>query len=357
MICFILAFPVVIGVIIWASRAAGKAANEAWASAARQLRLAFQPGDFMKAFKIEGAIGGMHVTVETYAGGERKGVSTRFRVGFPKALGLGLRISRAGIFSAFARQLGGGGIVVGDPEFDNRFTVRGNDPDRVGGFLDGERRMAIGRFFTFHRDAVILDGGIESTVPGRVRDAGKIVGTVRSMADLAQRLSQAAEEPIAEAIVVEETPPPPPTDPRPRTTESPPSPPPPLPVVAAPLRQPADPFGDLFGEGMTSLDTNQKFDAAYKNTTVRWKGTLKHAETYSFDSTFGRDGAKAVVDVHEIPSGFHKGSKVQAIVQVPPESASELRDRIGSPVEIEGRLVQCDGFMRTLFVADGKVTG
>ena len=166
--------------------------------------------------------------------------------------------------------------------------------------------------------------------------------------------------------------------PAPREPEPPPAPSPvtasaPAPVVAAPAPSepepaatPSVPSGDLrldvasvceelFDPNRMSYETNRLFDDRYRDATVRWKGTARRANVYSYDFDFGDGGGtKAELDVYEVKQQY--GSRaVKAFVQLPTEAADDIGGRIGEDVRFEGRLISCEGSARRLYVADARM--
>ena len=112
---------------------------------------------------------------------------------------------------------------------------------------------------------------------------------------------------------------------------------------------------DLFDPNRMSYETNRLFDDRYKDATVRWKGTARRANPYSYDFTFGDGGGtKAEFDVYEVKEQY--GSRaVRAFVQLPIEDADDIGARIGEDVLFEGRLISCEGSARRLYVADARM--
>ena len=136
----------------------------------------------------------------------------------------------------------------------------------------------------------------------------------------------------------------------------------PAPSVPEPVAQPsevqldvASVCEDLFDPNRMSYETNRLFDDRYKDATVRWKGTARRANPYSYDFTFGDGGGtKAEFDVYEVKEQY--GSRaVRAFVQLPIEAAADLGARIGEDVLFEGRLISCEGSARRLYVADARM--
>ena len=144
---------------------------------------------------------------------------------------------------------------------------------------------------------------------------------------------------------------------------------PPEPVVVAPSPSEPEPAAissdlpldiaavceDLFNPNMMSYATNRLFDDRYKDATVRWKGTVRRASTYSYDFNFGDGGGtKAELDVYEVKQQYGSRS-VKAFVQLPVEAADDLGSRMGEDVQFEGRLLTCEGSARRLYVADARI--
>ena len=136
----------------------------------------------------------------------------------------------------------------------------------------------------------------------------------------------------------------------------------PAPSVAEPAATPsevqlnvASVCEDLFDPNRMSYETNRLFDDRYKDATVRWKGTARRANPYSYDFTFGDGGGtKAEFDVYEVNQQY--GSRtVRAFVQLPVEDADDIGARIGEDVLFEGRLISCEGSARRLYVADARM--
>ena len=191
-------------------------------------------------------------------------------------------------------------------------------------------------------------------------------------------ITASAPEPAVAAPAPPEPPVPPsvPPVPSPSTASAPePAEPPkrPEPVAATsaprepePVTQPGGPPSDLrldvasvcealFDPKIMSYEANRLFDDRYKDATVRWKGTTRRANVYSYDFDFGDGGGtKAEFDVYEVKQQY--GSRtVKAFVQLPTEAADDIGARIGEDVQFEGRLISCEGSARRLYVADARM--
>ena len=106
----------------------GQKTSKAWASAAQRLGLHFSPGSFMTPRRISGRTRrgfSIEVTTVTRSSGKSSQTDTRIRVGRPRFLGLGLRLSAEGFFSGVTKLLGAQDIIVGDAAFDKSVVVKG----------------------------------------------------------------------------------------------------------------------------------------------------------------------------------------------------------------------------------------
>lgn len=112
----------------------------------------------------------------------------------------------------------------------------------------------------------------------------------------------------------------------------------------------------LFDPSYTSIDTSRVFDERFAGKRVRWTGTARSADAFSYDFVLGSEpGTKLVLEVHEIGSSFYGESKIQAVTRLPPEAAEELRDRVGGSLTIEGTLLKVDGFMKNVYLQEGRI--
>jgi hypothetical protein len=112
----------------------------------------------------------------------------------------------------------------------------------------------------------------------------------------------------------------------------------------------------LFASGNMSSETTQLFDQHYRDSSIRWSGTLTGVRTFTFDLVFGNEpGTRAVFEIHQVGGQSFSGRPVQAVVKFPTDSEDTLRSKVDSQVTFEGVLVSCDAFMRNLFVGGGKI--
>ena len=177
----------------------GRLSREAWRRTAARLGLRTVPGSLFKSTALEGNHQGVAVRVDTFT--RRTGKSstryTRFRVRYP-SLDLGLNLKAEGFFSGVTKFLGAPDVRVGHSDFDDRVLVRGHRPEELRRFLTAERRMRILRAFAQHRQLLIGDSELQSTVRGIYTSAERFEGAIRGLCRLARCL---VDEPRAEAPV------------------------------------------------------------------------------------------------------------------------------------------------------------
>lgn len=193
---FILFVVAIVAIAIPVAIYSSKKANEAWAGAARQLKMQFTPASLGVKRRIAGRHQGMRVEVDTYTQrhGKHSTTYTRFTVSYPESLGLGLRLSSEGFFSGIKKVFGAQDIEVGDSSFDDAVIIKGSNPQRVIDFLTRARRIRIGRFLASHQGAVISDTKVQWKRRGLVRDTSSLVSRVNRVVDLAHCLVEEREE-------------------------------------------------------------------------------------------------------------------------------------------------------------------
>lgn len=460
---FILLVVVAVAVVIPVVITYNKKTNEAWASAARKLRLRFTPAAFGQRRRMEGEHRGMRVTVDTYtqSHGKSSTTYTRFRVGYPQPLGLDLNLTPEGLFSGLKKAFGSQDIETGDKTFDDAVLVKGRNTRRVVEFLTPARRVRVSRFLKSHKGATIRDDEIRWKRTGLIRTPDGIVAVVQRITDLARCLTGEREEDEAIerameaqnegrladalAIVAAGAPSPPPlpgahenATPAPlefepieeesarveekvlegeilylagkpeearaafeaaqaldpedeevrqwierftvesmtsseapaievRPVEAPPLETSPLGDRPAPEPEPTIPpsaddldvesvCAALFLGGGSSFDASRIFDDRFQEKRVRWSGVLAEVTKYTYDFVFGSNaGTKATIEIGETESSAYGTKKILAILQLPEGAEEELKDRIGETLAFTGVLKKADGFMRNVFVAEGRL--
>ena len=118
----------------------------------------------------------------------------------------------------------------------------------------------------------------------------------------------------------------------------------------------ADVCAQLFTRSITSTEAKKRFEERYKGQRVRWSGNLRRAATYSIDIVFkGGPGTKATFAL-PVPTEGALGGAVQAVVQLSPSAAEQLKNRVGEEITFEGRLLSFDGMVRNFNIADATLT-
>ncbi len=377
---------IAIAVITWwafkASRKHSQRVREAWAAAASRLNLQFDPGSLTRRKSLNGYIDGNRVEVETFtrnAGSKASHAVTRYRVHLPKTLPQGLQIKPRGLMADAAEFFGAQKIATGDASFDSRVVVKGEYANRVAGFLTPARRRAVIRLLDEFKGVKIDHQNIEWSKAGVAKDPAEIVEIVRQLSSAAASLSRdaaggaplkevavplAAAATAATATIFMN-----PSDAKPISVEAPAAlrareVPADVPVEVAPDPAPAasaglamaDVCAQLFTRSITSTEAKKRFEERYKGQRVRWSGNLRRAATYSIDIVFkGGPGTKATFAL-PVPTEGALGGAVQAVVQLSPSAAAQLKNRVGEEITFEGRLLSFDGMVRNFNIADATLT-
>jgi hypothetical protein len=440
----------------------GKEANEAWQTAARKLKLKYQPSVLFRGRRLSGTLNGFRVTAYNFTrqSGKSATTFTKFMIFYP-AIGLGLRLTRERFFTGLARFMGAQDIDVGDAPFDDDVLVQGTPhrKEEVIRFLTPARRFRSHWFLMGRDDAVIADNHAEVVQKGVMINASRIEAVLKDLVRIATCMTKDREEDAAlgramkarqegrldEAVNILAKPKARPVKGTPRRRwpvrkpkagkpykkpDKIPAKPPPVPVPAegekkeplepaeamiepveeqylqgellylgerkeeakklfdkvleerpddSEIKQWADKAGvespeseepidtaetldiksvcdTLFMHGHSSFDTQRIFEKQFADKHVTWSGTLRSIEKYSTDFVFGAEAAlKVTIDVHELPPSLYGERTVLAFVKFPVELTDRLNDLKGSSVSFEGRLLKVDGFMRNLFITDGRI--
>ncbi len=407
---------VVVGVIVAAVRSGSSGSDSAWTAAALRLGLEFDHADMLSSPTITGTRRGLSVGVDTISkSGDDNRVYTRYRVSFKQPLGLGLRLIRQGPMAYISRKLGTRDIETGDRGFDETVVVKGRDPDGVLDFLTPTRRLRIARFLTLYPGSSIDDNKIENEERNLARSPDHIVQMIQRMTTLAELLVQEKAEaagylaaftaheetttdehlivhpspPAHEGLTLEELPldESEPVDEAYSTEEHFDAPPsvetadfnaqgsdePQQTEVSEQVPQQrgvealmsSDVEGldsgvvlhSLFEQGHTTAQTTELFESRYKGRSVAWSGTLINVRTFRFDLVFGDvPGTRAEIELANAVEAPGAGRTAKAVVQFPVDAEDELRALVDKRITFSGVLFSCDAFMKTLFLANGRVS-
>lgn len=116
----------------------GPSKDEIWGQLAEQVQGQFAAGGFFGNSKVVVTTGQWTVTLDTYtvSAGKSHVTYTRMRAPYVNAGGFQFTIYPEGFFSSLGRALGMQDISIGDPRFDERFVIKGNDEARVRRFFN-----------------------------------------------------------------------------------------------------------------------------------------------------------------------------------------------------------------------------
>jgi len=395
----------IFGAAIAAISSRRKLANEAWATAARELGITLKPTagvvGFFGKYSMTGRINGLTVTIDTHQSNDN--TYTRYRVRYPP-LGLGLQAKRQHAFARVGKLLGFQDIEVGDPVFDDAIIVKGDYVEQVASFLTPSRRVAITGLIELYPGSQITDTGIAYSKRGLDSDPRRLISTMQRILSVAQTLrevdrpnKEAADRRLAgdvgEALEILERAAPSgdpfvdfarkqqageiryargdrhgaretfdelaqqaPTDPEvtrwaERASEE-------RPVETQPvsgMAGDADTVAEhLFRKENYSFDTMEIFENEYEGKSVAWSGNLKRLRRFDHDRDFGDGpGVKAVFAIAVLGTDVYSGRDVDAIVRLPHGAEDEME--IGRPYSFRGTLSRCDPAMRNLFVSDATL--
>jgi hypothetical protein len=320
--------------------------DKAWQEAARKLGLEAGHTGWLGTRRMSGTLDGFSVYVDTATTthGKSSSTTTRFQIGFPEPLGLGLELSREGLATQLAKLFGQNEVLTGDGPFDAAVLARGDDADEIRAYLTDRRRDAIRRFITKYEGARVYDSGVFAAVPRTVAKSAELVETVRDLVEVAQvasakgKKTRTTRPPVAAS------------DTSPQTAPS-----------AAPARVKVDALSaaavceSLFKDSPASIEATRRFDEQFKGKTVHWTGTLKWVDSAAFEPSYGFDTvARAIIEIGS--TGPTPGaSPVRAFVRLPDGLPAGLREKAGTQVAFTGRLVGLDAFARNIYVDGGAV--
>jgi hypothetical protein len=159
-------------------------------SAAQQLGLEFTPGTWRKSPVLKGRVAGQmaHIDHYTVSSGKSSVTYLRFRV-LGADLPGDLTIKREGALSSMKKMILGEDILIGDPDFDQKFLLECSDEAELLGRLSVDARnaveMAVDRY-----PATVSKGVIEllTTAQRTWRSADEIVGITQMLVHLTNKL-------------------------------------------------------------------------------------------------------------------------------------------------------------------------
>ena len=173
--------------VVVSARAHSKKVGETWSAVARDLHLLYDPGGAFRGRSLSGRHRENDILVDTFtrSSGKSSTTYTRYRVRYPRPLGLGLKLAREGFFSGVSKVFGAQDIQIGDATFDQGVMVKGDDPARVVRFLTLARRARIQRALMSFSGLKIGDEEIYWERTGVESSAARLADTVRRLSVLA----------------------------------------------------------------------------------------------------------------------------------------------------------------------------
>jgi hypothetical protein len=353
-----------------------------WARVAALEGLRFQPGGLAGgAPRMSGVVDGRSVRVDTYQMQRSEAtpqVWTRYKVDLPGALPRGLRIEPvAPLPGLFQPAIGIPEVQTGDAAFQRHVKVFADDPEELDAWLTARRRERLRQVFALrHGVRISREGGLRFDQRGFEEVASRLSRTLHELAALANDLGagdergepgaarveprvpagQASWADVAGGAGAQPTPEPEPT---PEPTPEPMPEPMPEPEVAAAPASPDLDAGivalELFGESRPGFETTRLFDERYAGRDARATGTVERVEAYSSDLAFGAGPGLKVRLALPALLGEGFGRDAHVALALPPALEADLRARRGERLAARGRLVKCDPFLRTLYLAEGSV--
>jgi hypothetical protein len=365
-------FFAVVAVIAVAASATSRRHESQWRAAAEQLQLGYQAGRMLSRPKIAGDVGGLTVTIDvsSSSSGSSNSVRTRYRIGYPP-LGLDLRMSRQTGFARAAALFGMSDTTIGDAEFDEAFSIRTSDPQRLAARLSSPTRRLLFDLVSEYKTLKITDEQLSYEKSGVERDAGNLTTTARRLIEAAQALQGASAQPTKRqpsTLPVRPsipTPPPPPPvlspdpfdplafDPIPRrsapSSQEPDQPAPIAADIEASEVTAEEIANELFSKRGLSFQIAKRFEERYQGRNVSWPGEVR-----AISGGIGPDDpTRVTLLVATVRHELFGSVDVEATTTIrgrPPRGLSA-----GDPVTVQGTLTGIDAMSRRLVLALNKL--
>jgi len=120
----------------------GPSKEEIWKKLSKELEADFQEGSFWqgKTDRVDASFKSWIITLDTFyqSSGNAQMPFTRMRAPFINKDGFRFKIFNENFFTNIGKLFGMQDIVVGYPEFDNKFIIQGNNLDKVKALFDSE---------------------------------------------------------------------------------------------------------------------------------------------------------------------------------------------------------------------------
>jgi hypothetical protein len=365
---------VLIAVIAVAASASSRRYESQWKAAAERLQLGYQAGRLFSRPKLSGETGGLTVKIDvsSSSSGSTNSVRTRYRVGYPP-LGLDLRMSRQTGLAKAAALFGMSDTQIGDAEFDEAFSIRTSDPQRLSARLSPATRRLLLDLVAEYRSVKITDEQLSYEKNGAERDAGTLTTTARRLIEAAQALQGASVEPVKRPTptmpIRQAIPPPPPPMLRPDPFDTrvafdpiPPQPddqsqsetdePAPAPADSQVSEVTAEEIAaDLFAKRGLSFQIAGRFEQQYQGRIIDWSGEVR-----KIGGGIGPDDpARVTMLVATVRHELFGSVDVEATASIrgrPPRGLTA-----GNQVTVQGTLTGIDAMSRQLIVEDARLRG
>lgn len=175
--------------------------RDAWELFAIQRGFRFLDGTLSQSMRIEGRAEGFFVVIETYPlkGGRSNQIFTRAVVGGP-TVPKRIHLSEESLRSTVGKAFGGQDIVIGDPRFDARIRVRGDEVACRAALNEEARNAAV--FVADMADTFeVAEGSVSVSQRGVVNDSESLRRLQMAALRLAQSFGTGKHKPIDELIL------------------------------------------------------------------------------------------------------------------------------------------------------------
>jgi hypothetical protein len=107
--------------------------NDAWGQFASEIGAEFIEGGLFRSSKVQAHVKEWTVTLDTYSvsSGDSSEIYTRMKAAVQDKDGFWFTLSRTGLVAKLDKALGAQDIEIGDPGFDQAFTIRSNNESKV----------------------------------------------------------------------------------------------------------------------------------------------------------------------------------------------------------------------------------
>jgi len=378
---------IIVGAVIFsaiargAQRAQARRARAEWAGAADRLEFSLS-GTNLKTLKLTGTEGAIRVVVDLVK--SDNSTTTRYRVRLPP-IGVDLGLSRQSDWHQFTKAFGAQDLEIGIPEFDGRFMVKSNNPDRTRAYLNPARVAALNALAERHPGVSLFDATLIVSTGGVTKTADGLVSTVNHLLEAARELvpdvsldgpdeidatppiadsrggvdrdaelqqifetiegyeadreaDPAMSEAVAEAA----------TSAAAASAEEATN------LAAAATDHHAAVVADqLFGDQQLGFEVERRFNDEFRDTVVAWTGTFVRHAGISAERKFDGEGHSIVeINVAILEDDLYGRTSVDAVVAFP--GGTTIPER-GESVRFSGRLIAIDAFTKDLYVADGTI--